>query len=147
MNENFYQHQSVRRHDQPKVGRRNKSIYYEVYIKSMIFFIENKRNSLIIKRFVLFSIAANTSPHFFSEASKVSTSSPGLFLREKPWGRGCQSLPPLPTRGETTLFPGFSLTGRENLGTRLGGLGEAGEGEISRSWEYKHFSPFHSSLT
>ena len=86
MNENFYQHQSVQRHVQPNVGRKNKSIYYEVYIKSVIFFIENKRNSLIIKRFVLISIAVNTSPHFFSGASKVCL--PSLLGERQPRSQG-----------------------------------------------------------
>lgn len=88
MNENFYQHQSVQRHVQPNVGRRNKSIYYEVYIKSMFcfFFIENKRNSLIIKRFVLIYIAVNTSPYFFSGASKVCL--PSLLGERQPRSQG-----------------------------------------------------------
>ena len=89
MNENFYQHQSAHRHVQPNVGRRNKSIYYEVYIKSMFccfFFIENKRNSLIIKRFVLIYIAVNTSPYFFSGASKVCL--PSLLGERQPRSQG-----------------------------------------------------------
>ena len=67
-------------------------------LNQWFFFIENKRNSLIIKRFVLFSIAANTSPHFFSEASKVCLPSPlgerqpcsqgSLLQVERTWERG-----------------------------------------------------------
>ena len=50
------------------------------------FFIENKRNSLIIKRFVLIYIAVNTSPYFFSGASKVCL--PSLLGERQPRSQG-----------------------------------------------------------
>ena len=50
------------------------------------FFIENKRNSLIIKLFVLIYIAVNTSPHFFSGASKVCL--PSLIGERQPRSQG-----------------------------------------------------------
>ena len=64
----------------------------------VFFFIENKRNSLIIKRFVLIYVAVNTSPHFFSGASKVCLpsllgerqprSQDSLVQVERTWERG-----------------------------------------------------------
>ena len=52
----------------------------------VFFFIENKRNSLIIKRFVVIYIAVNTSPHFFSGAIKVCL--PSLLGERQPRSQG-----------------------------------------------------------